>query len=123
MAYLILDLETSQAEVCQEFKKGNFSVQLSKTNTFGRCKSDKVIETTINKNNETSGGLTGCGTKKALVDVGLDRFTEALVSLHVSTGCVTVSVFSGLGKTKAFRKMARNVEYVKIFEKLGMSGI
>ena len=50
------------------------------------------FEKTINKNNETSGGLTGCGTKKALVDVGLEGFTKALVRLHVPTGCVTVSI-------------------------------
>lgn len=57
--------------------------------------------------------------KKALVDMGFERFTRALVSLHAFTGCVTVSVFTGLEKKKAFRKMARNVEYVKMFESLG----
>ena len=60
----MLDLETSHPEVCQEFKKGNFPVQLSETNLFGRCESDKVIETAINKNTETPGGLTGFSNKK-----------------------------------------------------------
>ena len=48
-----------------------------------------------------------------------ERFTRVRVSLHAFTGCVTVSVFTGLEKTKAFRKMARNVQYVKMFESLG----
>ena len=52
--------ETIYPEVCQEFKKLNFLVQLSGTNRLGRCKSDKVIETTINKKT----GLTGFSTKK-----------------------------------------------------------
>ena len=60
----MLDQETILPEVCQEFKKWNFLVQLSGTNPFGRCKSDKVIKTTINKKT----GLTGFSTKK-----GADR--------------------------------------------------
>ena len=54
-----------------------------------------------------------------LVDMGLERFTKALVSLHALTGCVTVSAFADLVKTKSFRKMTKNVEYLNIFEKLG----
>ena len=108
--------ETILPEVCQEFKKLNFLVQLSGTNPLGRCKSDKLIETTIIKKNLD---LLGLALKKALIDVGLERFTKAFVSLHTFTVCVTVRNFADLGKTEIFRIMERNVEYVKIFEKLG----
>ena len=74
------------------------------------------MQTTIYKNTETPAGPTGCNTKKALVDVRLERFPNAPISLHVFTGCISVSTFAGFGKTEAFRKMAKNVEYVKIFE-------
>ena len=39
--------------------KGNFSVQMSDNNTFGRLEADKVIETTINKDTKTPSGITG----------------------------------------------------------------
>ena len=55
----------------------------------------------------------------AVVSVGLECFTRALVSLHAFTGCDTVSAFAGLGKSKAFKIMAKNVDYIKLFEKLG----
>ena len=118
MACEILHLEKSHPEVCQEFKKENSLVQLRETIPFGICESDKVLETAINKNTATPGRLTGFITKKRLVDVGLERFTKALISLHEFTGCITVSAFTGLRKAKAFRKMARNVEYVYVFGKL-----
>ena len=34
----------------------------------------------------------------AVVSVGFECFTRALVSLHAFTGCDTVSAFAGLGK-------------------------
>ena len=46
----------------------NFSVQLSETNPFGRCEADRVIQTTINKETKTAGGLTGFSTKFDAVD-------------------------------------------------------
>ena len=64
----MLTIETSHPEIYQEFKKGNFSVQLSETNPFGRCKPGRVIETTINKDTKTPGGLTGSSTKTNAVD-------------------------------------------------------
>ena len=64
----MLTIETSHPEIYQEFKKGNFSVQLSETNPFGRCKPGRVIETTINKDSKTPGGLTGSSTKTNAVD-------------------------------------------------------
>ena len=44
-----------------------------------------------------------------VVSVGLEIFTKALVSLHAFTGCDTVSAFAGLGKSKAFKIMAKSV--------------
>ena len=77
----MLTLETSHPEIYQEFKKGNFSVQLSETNPFGRCEPDRVIETTINKDFKTPGGLTDFSTKTIVVE----RWTinaSYLASLH-----------------------------------------
>ena len=54
----------------------------------------------------------------AVVSIGLEYFTKALVSLHAFTGCDTVSAFVGLGKSKAFKIMAKNIDYIKLFEKL-----
>ena len=64
----MVTLETSHPEVFQEFKKGNFSVQLSETNPFGTCEPDRLIETTTNKDTKTPGGLTGFSTKTNAVD-------------------------------------------------------
>ena len=64
----ILTLETSHPEVYREFKKRNLSVQLSETNPFGRCEPDRVIETTINQDTRTPGGLIGFSTKTNAVD-------------------------------------------------------
>ena len=43
----------------------------------------------------------------AVVSVGLESFTKALVSVHAFTGCDTVSAFAGLGKSKAFKIMEK----------------
>ena len=37
------------------------------------------------------------------VDVRIERFTKALLSLHTFTNCDTVCAFAGLGKRKVFR--------------------
>ena len=54
-----------------------------------------------------------------MVSVGLESFTKALVSLHAFTGCDTVSAFAGLGKSNAFKIMAKSVQYINLFEKIG----
>ena len=64
----IINLETSHPDVYHEFKRRNFSVQLSETNPFGRCEPDKVIETAINKDTNTPGGLTDFSSKTNAVD-------------------------------------------------------
>ena len=45
----MVTLETSHPEIYQKFKKGNFSIQLSETNPFGRCEADRVIEKLLTK--------------------------------------------------------------------------
>lgn len=55
----LVRLEKDFPEIHSEFEKGNFSVQLSPDNPFGRMEADKVIETTVNKDTKTPGGTTG----------------------------------------------------------------
>ena len=55
----MLNLESSHPEIYGEFLNGNFAVQQSITNTFGKLEPDKVIETTINKDTKSPGGTTG----------------------------------------------------------------
>ena len=52
----MLALETDFPEVYTEFQNGNFAVQLSDVNTFGKVESDKVIGMTINRDTKTPGG-------------------------------------------------------------------
>ena len=54
----MLNLELNQpSSIHKEFMQGNFSVQLSSANTFGRLEADEVIETTINIDSKCPGGL------------------------------------------------------------------
>ena len=53
-----------------------------------------------------------------VVNMGLDGFTNALVNLHAFTGCDIVSVFANLRKLKEFKIIAKNIAYMKLFEKL-----
>ena len=64
----ILELPTSHPDVYAAFLDGNFSVQLSETNTFGRNEADKTIENTVNKDTKTSGGFTGFSLKQPASD-------------------------------------------------------
>ena len=57
--YDLLLLKDNHPEIYTEFENGNFSVQLSGSNSFARMELDKVIETTINKDTKTPGGTTG----------------------------------------------------------------
>jgi len=57
--YDLLALETNFPEILEEFQNGNFSVQMSTGNPFGRMEADKVIETTINRDTKTPGKTTG----------------------------------------------------------------
>ena len=53
------NLEVTHPDIYQEFANGNFSVQVSSTNSFGRTEMDKLIEVTINKDTKCPGGLKG----------------------------------------------------------------
>ena len=44
-----------------------------------------------------------------MVDVRLERFTKAHISLDTFTGCDTVCAFAGFREDKMFRKVIRNV--------------
>ena len=57
--------------------------------------------------------------KKRFADQGLDLLCQALLGIHAFTGCDTVSAFSGKGKAKPFKLMAKKKEYVKLFSRLG----
>lgn len=57
--YKILALETNFPKILEEFENWEFSVRMSTCNPFGKMETDKVIETTINRNTETPGGKTG----------------------------------------------------------------
>ena len=57
--YDLVALETKHPHVYEQFQDGNFSVQVSEANPFGRVEADKVIETTINRDTKTPGGTTG----------------------------------------------------------------
>ena len=46
-------------EVYSAFLNGEFSVQMGRTNLFGRNEADKTIENTINRDFKTRGGYIG----------------------------------------------------------------
>ena len=52
-------LSVTMSEVYRAFKDGQFSVQMSKDNPFGRNEADKTIENTINRDCKTGGGYVG----------------------------------------------------------------
>ena len=55
----LVHLEKDFPDIHSEFENGNFSVQPSPENPFGRIEADEVIETTINKDTKTPSGTTG----------------------------------------------------------------
>ena len=63
----MLSLESDHPEVYHEFINGNFTVQISSSNTFGRIEADKTIETTINRDSKTPDGTTGFSVKHGAV--------------------------------------------------------
>ncbi len=52
-------LPTEKPDVYVAFMQGEFSVQMSTSNPFGRNEADKTIENTINRDCKTSGGYIG----------------------------------------------------------------
>ena len=64
----MLELKSRHPDVLMAFKEGNFSVQLSSSNTFGRNEVDKTIENTVNKDTKTSGGLNGLNQDRWMIN-------------------------------------------------------
>lgn len=63
----MMKLPTEHPQVHQSFMDGNFSVQLSTNNTFGRIPVDQTIEVTVNKDTQTPGGTSHFSLKSAAV--------------------------------------------------------
>ena len=55
----MMKLPAEHPEVYEHLKNGGMSVQLGKTNTFGRIPVDQTIEETANKDTQTPGGTKG----------------------------------------------------------------
>ena len=55
----MLELEKSHPYICENFKQGFLTVQLTEGKQFSRVEPDKVIEMTVNIDCKTSGGTTG----------------------------------------------------------------
>lgn len=60
-------LEETNPEVYNHFKNGQFSVQMSNSNTFGRIPVDQTIEVTVNKDTQTQGGTSRFSLKPGAV--------------------------------------------------------
>jgi hypothetical protein len=60
-------LEETNPEVYNHFKNGQFSVQRSNSNTFGRIPVDQTIEVTVNKDTQTQGGTSRFSLKPGAV--------------------------------------------------------
>ena len=64
----MIALETDFPNVYSEFIHGNFVVQLSEFNPFGKVEPDKVIEVTVNRDTKTPGGTTGFSTNSNAIN-------------------------------------------------------
>lgn len=61
------NLPETYPSVYEAFKTGQFSVQLSNNNTFGRIPVHQAIEVTVNKDTQTSGGTSRFSLKAGAV--------------------------------------------------------
>ncbi|KAL8580891.1 hypothetical protein ACOMHN_039591 [Nucella lapillus] len=61
------NLAASQPEIYKAFKDGNFSVQLTESNPFGRIPVDQTTEVTVNRDTQTVGGTTKFSLKPGAV--------------------------------------------------------
>ena len=60
-------LEETNPEVYSHFMNGQFSVQMSNSNTFRRIPIDQTIEMTVNKDTQTQGGTSRFSLKPGAV--------------------------------------------------------
>ena len=78
-------LEQNNPELFSHFKRGGFSVQLRRTNPFGKIPIDQTLEETVNKDTQTSGGTKGFSLNKGAVAryyLTAEYRTEALRQLR-----------------------------------------
>ena len=61
------NLAASRPEIYQAFRDGNFSVQLTESNPFGRIPVDQTTEVTVNRDTQTVGGTTKFDLKPGAV--------------------------------------------------------
>ena len=59
----MFNLGTPNPNIYKEFLNGNFAVQQSLMNSFGKLESHKVIEAAINKDTKSPGCTTGTSNK------------------------------------------------------------
>ncbi len=62
------NLDDTHPGLSEEFQLGKFSVQLGKSNPFGRIPVDQAIEETINKDTQTAGGTKRFSLKPAAIN-------------------------------------------------------
>ena len=97
--YELLRVETNFPEILEQFENGNFSVQMSTGNPFGRMEPYKVIETTIDRGTKTPGETTGMfhslkNQNTLVVEIICGRnFCEILIyiffNLKLTIDCIT----------------------------------
>jgi len=63
----MLQLPTTHPTAYQQLVAGEFAVQRSRGNTYGRIPHDQTIEVTINKDTKTQGGIIGISMKPGAV--------------------------------------------------------
>ncbi len=61
------NLPESSSLVYEAFKAGQFSVQMSSSNPFGKISVDQTTEVTVNKDTQTPGGTAQCSLKAGAV--------------------------------------------------------
>ena len=81
----MLYLEVDHPEIYDAFVQGNVSVQLNEDNTFG-METDKVIETTTNKDTKTPDGTTGFCTDSNAINrsMAVECIVQSEIALLLS---------------------------------------
>ena len=80
----LLALENTHPHIFNNFQKGTFSVQISEKSTFGPLSADKMIETTINRDNKIPRRTTG---EKSFNEASLG-FLNNLFHLLIDKFCI-----------------------------------
>ena len=64
---MLTNLPETNPDVYDAFKEGQFSVQLSGDNPFGKIPVDQTIEVTVNKDTQTAGGTARFSLKAGAI--------------------------------------------------------